>query len=106
MVTDIYIAKVKSEEFDYDLKGNWNGYFPENISELEWCSSLYWDILREEKSKQVDWGCWVLKLSKKDLTAYLNNEKYAEYKSVVNLIKFAETLDNDVEYLLVAREVC
>jgi len=130
MVTEVYIGKVKSDTFDFDAKGDWAGYFPEALCEKQICHELYYDIVgdaREKKlnAKQVDWGCFVIKLNKADLIAYLDKDKYknvnsaerrrlkpvidaagtlfCEKKQVEYLIDIAKNL-SDGEYVLVALE--
>ena len=119
MITDTYIGKVKSVEFDYDVAGNWNGYFPEAICICKetrkgdhcvckgWCSKLYWDIVGEvldkkPNTRQTDWGCFVMKMNKADLVEMLSRD---EYKRAVNMLNLAKALPDTEEYLLVALEI-
>ena len=107
MVTEVFIGEVKSEKFDYNKQGrNGHAYYPEVITKSEYDSELFWDIIREDKEqiKQTDWGCWVLKLSKKDIIAFLSREKYKKNLSAQNLLIVANTLEEDKDYLLVAFE--
>ena len=119
MMTDTYIGKVKSERFDYDIDGNWYGYFPEPICFCkETCKGpyceckakgmrLYWDIVGEvndkkPNTKQTDWGCFVMKMNKADLVEMLSRDKYKREVSMLNL---AKGLPDTEEYLLVALEI-
>ena len=81
MVTEVYIGKVKSAKFDFDVKGDWNGYKPEPLCDLQFCNKLYWDIVsdvnnKKPNTKQTDWGCFTIKLCKSDLINYLNKDIY------------------------------
>ena len=120
MLVKTYIGKVKSVSFDYDIKGNWNGYSPDEICvcketrkgtdcecEAWGTSPLYWDIVGEvvnkkPNTKQTDWGSFVMKMSKADLVEMLSRDKY---KKVVNLLNLAKRLPDMEEYLLVALEI-
>jgi len=106
MVTEVFIGNVKSAKFDYYEQENWHGYYPEVITESGYDSELFWDIIREDRQriKQVDWGCWVLKLSKKDIIKFLSRKKYKENSTAQKLIVIANTLEENKDYLLVAFE--
>ena len=126
MITFVYIGKVKSDRFNYDVAGDWNGYSPERLCELQFMHELYFDIVgdvidKKPNTKQTDWGCFVIKMNKADLIRYLGKDKYRrrpecfsylekeayEKKSsegIDYLISIAEGLSNDEEYLLVALE--
>ena len=46
---------------DYDVAGNWNGYFPEWLCELQFMHVLYFDIVgdvidKKPNTKQMDGG--------------------------------------------------
>ena len=126
MITEVYIGNVKSDKFDYDVAGDWNGYAPEPLCELQFMYVLYWDIVhyvieKRPNTKQTDWGCFVMKMSKAEMINYLNKDKYwqrpecfpymekeaYEKKSLQELdylLSFVNGLSNDEEYLLVAIE--
>jgi len=104
MITEVFIGNVKSEKFDYYKEGDWSGYYPEVISKSTFDRELFSDIAAEKESKTVDWGCWVLKLSKNEIINFLNRDKYSNNESAQDLLKIAMTLENDKEYLLVAFE--
>lgn len=104
MITEVFIGDVKSKKFDYDVEGSWNGYYPEAISKSTFDRELFSDIAAENGSKTVDWGCWVLKLSKFGIINFLSREKYSKNESAKDLVIIANTLENDKEYLLVAFE--
>ena len=106
MLTEVFIGKVKSEKFDFDKQGKWSGYYPEIIeNSSKYDSELFWDIIGEKpKTKQVDWGCWVLKLNKTDLVAFLSRDKYQDNPSIAFLLDIAKGLNDEEDYLLVAFE--
>ena len=104
MITEVFIGNVRSEKFDYDIEGNVNGYYPEVVGKSTFDSELFFDIMRENGSKRVDWGCSVLKLVKIEIINFLNREKYNKNDSAKNLLDIANALENDKEYLLVAFE--
>jgi len=117
MLVKTYIGKVKSDEFDYDLKGNWNGYAPDKICvcrktececEVFGTSPLYWDIVgnvnrKKPNTKQTDWGCFVMKMSKADLIEMLSQNIYKG--KVEKLLSVAKELPDTEKYLLVALEL-
>ena len=102
---------VRSEGFDFDTDGDPNGYSPRSLSEWKYSSDLFFDIVRavtdgSPNAKQTDWGCFVMKMSKDELIAYLGQEKYtgSMFSSDVRcLLNFAKGLP-DGEYLLTALE--
>jgi hypothetical protein len=111
MVTETYIGKVKSEEFDYDIpcKEKWNtGYSPKPIMSIpDEMRGIYGQIVRDvidekENAKQTDWGCFVVKMKKDDLINYLKNQVENE-NFLLNLKKLESELEK--EYLLVAKEI-
>jgi hypothetical protein len=109
MVTETYIGKVKSEEFDYDIscKEKWNtGYSPKSIMYIpDEMRGIYGRIVRDvidkkENAKQTDWGCFVVKMKKDDLINYLKNQVENE-----NFLLNLKELESEKEYLLVAKEI-
>jgi len=117
MLVKTYIGRVKSDEFDYDIKGNWNGYSPDKIClcmktececEVFGTFPLYWDIVgnvihKKPNTKQTDWGSFVMKMSKADLIEMLNQETYKG--KAEKLLNVAKELPDTEEYLLVALEL-
>ena len=107
-MTEVFIGKVKSKEFDYDKPGNWDGYSPDALCKPQHHSSLFWDILRESNAKQTDWGCYVVKMNKSELIDFLDNDKYRKYDREAEMLKelltSAHTLSDMEEYLLTALE--
>jgi len=108
VVTEVYIGKVKSEKFDFDAKGDWSGYTPEPLCDLFFCNKLYWDIVsavngQNPKTKQTDWGCFVIKFSKSELISYLDKDKYKKSDKPADSLKgfdiyaFNATTPKDVE---------
>ena len=125
MHTDVYIGKVKSDSFDWDVAGNWNGYMPTPVCVCDWkgrreqgeenacCQCItrasrciYWDIVGAKEQgaswKQTDWGCFTLKMTKAKLVATLSQEKYKN--EAEPLLTIAQALPDTEEYLLVALE--
>ena len=129
MEVDTYIGKLeKTKDFDYDLD---NKYMFQNAPDRvclcgfkerraagdnsAFCTcgrvrgrTLYWDIVGEvcEKkpnTKQTDWGCFCMKLSKTDLIERLAQDKYKG--EVECLLTIAKQLSDTEEYLLVALEI-
>lgn len=74
------------------------------IDDRECGGSLFWDICFKS-TKKVDWGCWVVKMTKREILNFLNQEKRINSPSVKRLMKTALTLDTNKEYLLVALEL-
>jgi hypothetical protein len=111
MVTETYIGKVKSEDFDYAVSCDekWNtGYSPKPIMYIpDEMNSIYKQIVRDvidkkENAKQTDWGCFVVKMKKDDLIQYLKKQVENE-----NFLLKIEKLESEAEkeYLLVAKEI-
>ena len=117
MLVKTFIGKVKSDTFDYDIKGDWNGYSPDKICfclktdcecEVYGTSPLYWDIVghvidKKPNTKQTDWGSFVMKMSKADLIELLSREEYRGEAD--KLLSVAQQLPETEEYLLVALEI-
>ena len=102
MITEVFIGNVKSEKFDYDIMVE-SGSYPEVIGKSTFDSVLFWDILKED-NKQTDWGCWVLKMNKQAIIDFLRKDKYSGNVAAKSLLKVANTLTDDKDYLLVAFE--
>ena len=65
MYKDVYIGLAHDKAFDFDKKGNWNGYMPtlfygKNVpyEYLEGGNVIYWDLVDNPLCKQLDWGSW------------------------------------------------
>jgi hypothetical protein len=124
MVTETYIAEIKSEGFDFNIpcKEKFNtGYSPKPVIYVPERRAIYMDIVRavmdkEENTKQTDWGCFTIKMRKEDLLKYLSKynleslelednpvylKEREEYKNFLNEV---EKLGSE-EYLLVAKEI-
>ena len=110
MITEVFIGNLKSEKFDYNKIGETpKGSYPEIIGKSTYddgitMDTLFWHIIQNERTKQSDWGCWVLKLSKEGIIDYLNQEKYNESNAASFLLDIAKALEDNKEYLLVAFE--
>jgi len=114
MYADVYIGLVKSEEFDYDEKGNDICYLPTpamprpGIDEnkvLDGERDLYWVIWGYPGGKQVEWGCYVIKMPLQSIIEFLAKDKFCENEFAKYLaMRAKELLDPEKEYLLVAVE--
>ena len=114
MFTDVYIGLVKSENFDYEKPGSPYGYSPDyaleslkvgNKPHLRGESAVYWDIVRHPNAFKTDWGCWVVRMTGDEMTAFLSSEKYAGNAFARFLIAQIEHhLDRRQTYLLTAIE--
>ena len=106
---EVYIAEVKSVKFDYDKPGDYDGCFPPALCPPGGHSFLFWDILRHDKVRQMDWACWVIKMNKREITAFLEKENADhDHKLFTDLVDplfdFARSLNDEQDYLLVALE--
>ena len=114
MFTDVYIGLIKSKDFDYDIEGDSTGYLPTpamprpGIDEHKHFvgeRDLFWDILGSPDGKQVDWGCYVIKMSLPSMLAFLAKDKHTKNEFAHYLAARAkELLDPSGDYLLVAME--
>ena len=114
MFTDVYIGLVKSEKFDYDKEGNYNGYSPSHAlpslhpskkPALAGERDIFWDILGHPQSKKTDWGCSVVKMTAHEMVEYLSQPKYSDNEYAKYMIsEIKQHLDLHCEYLLTAME--
>ena len=111
MFLDVYIGEVKSEGFDFDVPGNYNGYMPKHAYEVEcpWPTyvgerDLFWAVLDEPNVKQLDWGCHAAKMSVPELRAWLSAERWRGNECAKVLLDKLNGLDQDGCYLLTAVE--
>ena len=99
----VYIGKVKSEDFDYEVAkargGDFSGYFPDRISPYLMSRELYGQIMDHKDVVQTDWGCWVVKMQKEEILNYV-----IMYGSHVDHKWLYEILEYGIDYLLVAFE--
>ena len=99
----VYIGKVKSETFDYEIakasKGDYCGYFPDRITPYLECNGLYGIIMDHKDVVQADWGCWVVKMQKEDILDHV-----IQWGSIVDHKWLVEFLEYETDYLLVAFE--
>ena len=99
----VYIGKVQSETFDYEIakagKGDYHGYVPDRITPYLESNRLYGMIMDHNDVVQTDWGCWVVKMQKEDVLSYV-----IQWGSVVDYKWLLEFLEYGTDYLLVAYE--
>ena len=107
MICDVYIGYAYSKNFDYDIEGPSSGYTPDNalptpqkdVLHVMLLSDIYQTIWKHPKSKQVDWGCSVIKMYKEELIDFLL--RYHENQLAA---RAKEHLRYDVEYVIAAVE--
>lgn len=111
MFLDVFIGRVKSDKFDFDVLGNYNGYMPEPAYEIErpWPTypgerDIFWAILDESKAKKLDWGCSAVKMTVEELHAWLSATRWKGNVCAQVLLSRLPELDSSSEYLLVAAE--
>lgn len=99
----VYVGKVQSETFDYEIakanKGDYYGYFPDRITPYLESNRLYGMIMAHKDVVQTDWGCWVVKMQKEEILSYV-----ILYGSHVDHKWLHEILEYGTDYLLVAFE--
>ena len=99
----VYIGKVQSETLDYETakagKGDYRGYYPDQITPYLECNGLYGVIMNHEDVVQTDWGCWVVKMQKEDILDHV-----IQWGSIVDHKWLVEFLEYETDYLLVALE--
>ena len=99
----VYVGKVQSETFDYEIakanKGDYYGYFPDRITPYLESNGLYGMIMAHKDVVQTDWGCWVVKMQKEEILSYV-----ILYGSHVDHKWLHEILEYGTNYLLVAFE--
>ena len=99
----VYIGKVQSETFDYETakagKGDYRGYYPDQITPYLESKGLYGAIMKHEDVVQTDWGCWVVKMQKEDILDHV-----IQWGSIVDHKWLVEFLEYETDYLLVALE--
>ena len=105
----VYIGAVKSKDFDYykPYSGQYKDstyytYCPDRIikSDIDcgW-NHLYFAIMDDKDSVQTDWGCWVLKKTKRDLIQFVRDNHTWEPRVLGEVMN---TLKDGEEYLLTA----
>ncbi len=121
---EAYIGDLKEdadEPFTLE-EGDWNGHFPDRISELfppersgesPFSRIMGLAFQKTYKGAQTDWGTWVAVVSKQDITAFLS-EVYGDEpvplhmehlnKQLAELREFVAGLDDSKRYALVAQE--
>ena len=103
MLCNVYIGYAYSKNFDYDIKGPSSCYTPDNalpnpeedVLHVMLLSDIYQSIWKHPKSKQVDWGCSVIKMYKDELIDFL-----MQYHESHLATRAKEHLQNDMEYVI------
>jgi hypothetical protein len=124
MLLDVYISDLEGYDFDGgdfrigNSPGRWSPFFPQPIGG----SRHFWEIKdRVEdgryKGRQVDWGCWVAVVTKKDILAFIADiygergkgflAHYSDFNNdnMYELLNFIDKLEDGKEYLLAASEL-
>ena len=121
IIIDVYIGYAHSEKFDYDVRGNINGYVPEPAmprtrrdenKDLPGEGFVFWDIWKHPNSKIVDWGCSVLKMNLDEIIRLLRMTYWADKrpaeqieKSMQNSSCYGVRLDDDKKLVGFARVI-
>ena len=99
----VYVGKVKSDDFDYEVakagEGDFSGYFPDRITPYLHCNGLYGAIMNHENVVRADWGCWVVNMQKKEIL-----DMVIQWGSIDDHKWLHEFLEYGTDYLLVAFE--
>ena len=112
---DVFIGSLEDPDFHWD-GGDWNGNIPSMLTPR--FPSSWWDFLEvlrriEEgvyEGKQVDWGAWVAKVDKQQITEFLDERLAASAihtgmtQSMQDVRTPIEGLESDKLYALVACE--
>lgn len=108
---DVYIGKAKSENFDFNVPGNPNGYMPEPAYDIPkpWPTypgedELFWAVLHEPDAKQLDWGCHAVRMSVAELREWLSAPRWTGNKCAAMLLEKLDTLAPAGDYVLAASE--
>lgn len=107
MYTDVFIGIAHDKEFDFNVKGNVNGYFPTILFGKDKdvpfeCRTgkdkIYWDLIDNPLCKKLDWGSWGLMRTAKDMIILLE-ERYPNNSYAAYLIKRIKEMfiDNNLE---------
>lgn len=103
MITNCYIGYVKSDGFDFETAraggGNSSGYFPEQVTLTPtfYSRDLFWDIVDHSEAIKTDWGCWVVKMNRKEIVDFIGRRECVDNSRLL-------LMDDDKDYLLVALE--
>jgi hypothetical protein len=110
-VVTAYIGDLSDPKFSWD-NGDWNGNRPKKISPEFPDSGIVLDkIWKKFKGKQVDWGTYVVKVNKEQITQFVSEIYELPYylsfmnEAIKELIDFIANLENDKIYALVACEI-
>lgn len=111
MATCLYafIGLVKSEGFDFDVPGNYNGYLPKPAYDIgrPWTvhggeDLLFYAILNTPGVKRLDYGSSAVKMTVPELRAWLKERDSLECVKV--MLEKLDGLDQNGTYLLTAVE--
>lgn len=122
---DVYIGELSSTADPLDWGGDWNGnvpkllspYFPPHGGGVPFFRLIEKISNGEFTGKQVDWGGWAAKVSKKDILdfiteVYRDNKWYSDpklmphlYAEMQTLIAYVHSLPEDGFFALVAEEL-
>lgn len=108
---DVYIGKAKSDGFDFDVKGDYNGYEPEPAYDIPkpWPiypgeDELFRAVLHEPGAKQLDWGCHAVRMTVAQLREWLSAPRWAGNACAAILLGKLDALDPGGDYVLAASE--
>ena len=111
---DAYIADIEGQDWTTisdDLPTRIGPYFPALVG-----GGHMYGVIRSMDSTQVEWGGWMIRVSKKDIIRILDecygrNKSYSPqselphlYEKFQELSKFVDSLEEDHEYGLVGTE--
>lgn len=103
MITECYVGHIRSEKFDLETVrrggGNSSGCFPEQVglAPILYSRDLFWDIVDHPEAIKSDWGCWVVKMNKKEIVDFISRRESIDNSRLL-------LMDDDEDYLLVALE--
>ena len=73
--------------------------FPEQVglTPILYSRDLFWDIVDHPEAIKSDWGCWVVKMNKKEIVDFISRRESIDNSRLL-------LMDDDEDYLLVALE--
>lgn len=123
MYLDVYIGDLDDPSFSWD-GGNWEGNAPHRESPFFPSGrEAFWRLMRKIDSgelpgKQVDWGAWVARVTRREIEAFIKEcygaaRLYQErgevlghlYDQLQELRRYVASLEDGKEYALVASEL-
>jgi len=116
---DVYIGDLNDPDFKWEGSKESSNcpkrispFFPPNTPKSVWDAVV--DLTKSDKfeGKQTDWGCFVIKMTKKQIKDFIaefygKNKKFDLkhlQKQMNELLNFIEGLDDKKQYALVASE--